>query len=213
MKDNIDKSHAEGIASGEAKPQKTEFQLWARIETLGAYMYGMRSCQDNRPLSRFERRDLQEMRSEQNQAVNEACQRFNLTHPDDMRPEQFGDNPKPPKPGTKSYWNWYEEQKTLWLEEEYGKIICSACPMSEGFDKFKSLGGTIPCEVWPGALYKLESPERCALLPRGRSNKGMWTRDKLEQEIVERGGKGALDIFVAKETSLGQSLNSEQPVS
>lgn len=95
------------------------------------------------------------------------------------------------------YWDWYKKMKELAFSIDYEKIICSACPFSEGVKKMISLGGMIPCGAFGGSLYKLRAPYFCGML-----NTNSWSRKELRQEILNRGGEAALIRFMIKKAGL-----------
>lgn len=184
---------------------QTAREYWREIEALGEFLYNANPCQDFRTPEEkaFYDKNIAPVSERSDKVVREACENFNLTHPEDMRPEKFGDPLKPPKEGTRSYWDWYREQKREALTEVYNNIICSACPLSEGVESYIATGGRhIPCKPYPGMIYLLGKPDECAMVPR------WWTEDGLELEVFnagkkrKAGGRETLEKFKAKKEQL-----------
>ncbi len=92
--------------------------------------------------------------------------------------------------------------KELAYSIDYEKIICSACPFSEGVEKMTSFGSIIPCGAFRGSLYKLRAPHICGMLTTN-----VWGEEELRQEIIRKGGEVALVRFKIKEAGLKALLD------
>ena len=97
------------------------------------------------------------------------------------------------------YWDWYNKMKAESYRDEYEKLVCSACPLSEGVETFIS-SNYIPCTAWNGCLNHLPQPFACAMLYRGSQDS--WSRRKLLAHIKAKGGAEAVQKFEAKEAEL-----------
>lgn len=91
------------------------------------------------------------------------------------------------------YWDWYSSSKAAHLQAEFEKIICSACPFSEGA---KASNSHIPCKVFPGVIYQLSAPHICGML------RNDWSQEELYTNIKKEAGEAALQAFKAKEAEL-----------
>ena len=113
---------------------QTAREYWMEIEESGRFLYSTDPCVDHRSPERKaeDAKLVSPVARRSNRLAQEACERFNLTHPRDMRPDKLGDKPKPPREGTISYWDWYETQKKEFEVDLYNSTICSACPLSDG---------------------------------------------------------------------------------
>jgi len=85
--------------------------------------------------------------------------------------------------------------KKNFYTEEYSKIICSVCPLSNGLDEMVSRGGAVPCGAIRGSINRLQAPHLCGMLFD-------WSREELYYEIEKKGGKRVLSKFQKKEQEL-----------
>jgi hypothetical protein len=177
----------------------TELAYWRTIETLGGFIWRLNhDAADGRiTMTPGMEKDLQDAQKIQESLVSELFVRFGVIHPKDC-PQRKADGEMPSAPlGTMWYWDWYRKMKAESCRDEYEKIICSACPLSEGVEAFIATN-TIPCTAWRGSLYNLPQPSVCAMLHMGPQ----WSRRKLIANIRAKGGAEAVPRFKAKEAEL-----------
>jgi hypothetical protein len=197
------------------KQPETELEYFEVIEGLGGFSWRM-----NHDLAdgRIEDPDgkigagINEIQALLEQLVSEVCEKFGVIHPKDCPKRSIkdiqNDVPVPPAPeGKKYYWDWYEKQKRESYSKEYGGLICSACPFSEGLERMMTLGGQIPCGEFRGSIYHLSAPYRCEML-ENRWGDG-WTQEYLFERIRREHGEEALERF---RTKLQALQPSPQPV-
>lgn len=182
------------------KQPETEMEYWGIIEELGGFIFSMEhNLADGRiqDPSGGIGRDIQDSRQISARLVSELGGKFGVIPPQDYPKVEFGQElPKAPE-GKIYYRDWYHKMKKLARSIDYEKIICSACPFSEGIEKMISLGGMIPCGAFVGSLYKLRAPHICGMLTTN-----VWGEKELRQEIVHKGGEVALVRFKIKEAGL-----------
>ena len=176
-----------------AKQPKTERKFWEAIEYLEGTAYGM-----SRDLARGYiedptgevSREITEMYELSEKLVGEACRKYGIV----TRKISL-------VPGKMLYGDWYQKMLDNWIREEYEKIICSACPFSDGLDEMIKTGGDVPCSEWNGVLYRLGVPYLCAMTSHN------WTERELTEKIVKKGGRTALERFAKKEEDLRAKAN------
>lgn len=188
---------AEGKMPTQTLELSTEQDYFQAIEGLGGYIWHTNHDLAHGRISADAEKGLAEIQTKLEGIVEEACLKFGIVPPHDSQPKEFG-GPKPPIPeGKIAYWDWYQKQKAVYYGGEYNLLICSACPLSEGEEKFVRLGGQIPCKPFRGTVYKLSTPISCAMISAGD-----WTQLRLYSEIEIAGGKKALTRFLKKEAEL-----------
>lgn len=185
-----------------ARNPETQQEYWGTIETLGGFIFrNSHDLADDRiqdPKGELDTTIIQATKL-QSRLVDEVCSKFGVIHPRDIpQVEHRQELPAAPE-GKTYYWDWYRAQKREFMKTEWEKMICSACPLSEGYEGFVISGVTIPCKPFPGSLRRLESPEKCAMVSRVW---GLWTEDRLFQEILIAGGSVSLREFVLKQEQL-----------
>lgn len=182
------------------KQPETEAEYWGIIENLGGFIfYTNHDLAHDRitgPTGELDK-SIESARVLSKTLVQEVCEKFGVIHPSDYPKVEFGQNLPPSQEGKTYYWDWYKVQKRNFLEAEYNKLICSACPLSEGVDKFVSSGGRIPCIPFAGILNSLVAPDSCAMI-----DDMDWTKEQLYEKIVKKGGQKALRKFQVKEEAL-----------
>jgi hypothetical protein len=176
---------------------ETEQEYWEIIEALGAVNHSTRRALSHGRISDPEGTvvtEVMEIQKIQERLVNELGEKFGILYPGERRNT---DGTYPPAPeGKRWYWEWYDQYKSTWLQNEYNQHICSACPLSEGIESFSY---RIPCSVFPGMLYNLIPQSHCGMLG---THPGDWTRERLLDEILKKGGEMAVTQFLSKETEL-----------
>jgi len=181
------------------KQPETEMEYWETIEALGGFVWRM-----NHDLGdgRIEDPDgeiaqaIEEGKQILNRLATELSEKFGVIQPKDYPKTEPGQERPPAPEGKIYYWDWYQKMKDAVYRSDYEKIICSACPFSEGVEKMKI--GIIPCSVFPGVAYRLTAPHICLMTDWG----GRWTKERLYQEIIAKGGEEALQTFKEKEKEL-----------
>lgn len=177
------------------KQPETEQEYWAAIESLGSFTHStyrgfMKGHVDGSVLP-----DIEAAGTLQKRLAEELGVKFNIIlPPDSARADAQGNYPPPPE-GKRWYWEWYRQMKQQWLQAEYNKQICSACPFSSG--DLQIFSHQIPCQVFHGSLFRLRAEHRCGMVDCGE-----WTRTKLLQQIVAKAGTDALAKFKKKEEEL-----------
>lgn len=180
------------------KQPETELEYWEAIEGLGGFIWSM-----NHDLAdgRMEdstggiARDVNDAQTISDRLVRELGEKFGVIHPADCPKVPFGQTSPPAPEGKTYYWDWYQRMKRESYRAEYAKLICSACPFSEGVEQMIRLGGSIPCGVFRGAMYRLAAPHVCGMTRD-------WDQAKLHGEILVRHGAEALAAFQRKEAEL-----------
>ena len=167
---------------------EAEHKYWEVIESLGGFIWRMNHdlahgrIED--PTGEIDR-EITEAGEISKKLVKEVCEKFGVV----LKESEVVS-------GMIYYWDWYHKMKENWLQGEYEKIICSACPFSEGVDEMIRTGGNIPCSRWNGVLYDLSKPYFCAMTAHH------WTEEEFREKIVEAGGTIALEQFERKEKTL-----------
>lgn len=177
-------------------PEK-DSEYWEAIEDLGGFLWRINHDLAHGRMSSTSglEADLVSARKIQEQLVDELFENFGVVHPKDCPNRDVeGKIPIAP-PGMIWYKDWYDEMKRNAYEIAYNKLICSACPLSEGLDKMISLGGVIPCGVFNGALYQLSQPYLCGMLGNESYE---WTTDELFGQIYQKTGDDGLRLFLEK---------------
>lgn len=181
------------------KHPETEEEYWASIEALGGYLWSTRHHISHGRIENTPEveKDLDETAKLSMQLAIELS-RFGVILPKDCPKVGIGEEkPKAPE-GKIWYWDWYEKMKEKSYTAKYDKLICSACSLSKGVDKFIFLG-EVPCSAFSGSIYRLRSPFICAMMS---SPSYSWSRKKLLAQIKKAGGTEAVAKFKAKEAEL-----------
>ena len=182
------------------QPQ-TELEYWATIESLGGFIWRMEHDLADGRIDDPDGvivKDVSSAREISTRLVTELGEKFGVIAPRDCPQLAFG-QVKPVSPEGKTYyWDWYEKMKAEAWRQEYDRIICSACPFSEGPE---GMSASIPCSLWRGrgSLYQLNQPYECGML--GRRGFG-WTDERLFFAVLNKGGAVALQAFQEKLTAL-----------
>jgi hypothetical protein len=182
------------------KQPETEIEYWKAIEGLGGYIWSTRHALANGRIDDEDgevAKSIVDAQAILEGLVSELEVKFGVIHPKDC-PRDTGKQDVPPSPEGKTYyWAWYKRMKAAFYQKEYDATICSACPMSEGLEQMIAMGGSVPCGVFSGQIYRLSKSFACAML-----HSGGWSRERFERKIVEKGGEEALVAFKAKEQEL-----------
>ncbi|KKQ45755.1 MAG: hypothetical protein US63_C0011G0023 [Candidatus Moranbacteria bacterium GW2011_GWC2_37_8] len=176
---------------------ETEMEYWTSIEGLGGFVWRMNhDLADGRiEESKGMNKDLKDAQEIMEKLVSEIFIKFSVVAPQNCPRKEFDkEMPKAPE-GQIWYRDWCNKMKKEAYAGAYAKIICSACPLSEGLEKYISLG-QVPCGVFSGYIYELRKPYECAMLS------SHWTREKLLAEIQKEGGDDAVSAFEKKEKEL-----------
>jgi len=189
------------------QPQ-TEIEYWYLIEALGGFIWRMehdlgdgRISDSNNSIGK----DIFEARSISGRLVKEL-EKFGVIHPSDTPKNEIGKELPPPPEGKIYYWSWYSKMKEQALKEEYEGLICSACPFSEGVEKFIGNGGSrIPCSKVNGAIFSLYVPFECFNISCKE-----WTVEGMRNTILVEHGKEALKNFFKKQKLLKEKFEKEQ---
>lgn len=181
------------------KQPETEMEYWEAIEALGGFSWytrhdishGRIEDTDGSIMTKVEEVDALSIKLAQ-----EVAEKFNVILPTQM-PKRTPDQERPPAPeGKVYYFDWYDKCKRVFYQDLYDKIICSACPLSNGLDYFIQLN-QIPCGVFRGALYHLRANHMCGMLTYHD-----WTTQHLHSAIFNKGGKETLAAFKTKAEAL-----------
>ncbi|MDD4412225.1 MAG: hypothetical protein PHR00_01105 [Patescibacteria group bacterium] len=170
---------------------------WLAIESLGGFVW---STKHDLGHGRIEKtasleKELTEAQEILGKLASELS-RFGIILPEECPQVKSGEE-KPTAPAGKMwYWDWYNKMKTEYYTAEYEKIVCSACPLSEGVEEFIS-ANHIPCSVFPGIIYHLAKPFFCTMVYTKT-----WDKKNLLKEIEKIGGVEAVISFEKKEAEL-----------
>lgn len=178
----------------------TELEYWQAIEELGGFIWRMNHDLADGRIKDPEggiAKDISDAVDISSQLVKEIGEKFGVIPPEQTPKVEQGQERPPAPDGKTYYWDWYHKWERVFFEGEYEKIICSACPMSEGVDSFIRLG-QIPCSVFPGAIYRLQTNYQCDMLRTSHA----WTTQRLHSTIFNKGGHEALKIFKDKQAQL-----------
>jgi len=178
----------------------TEERYWEIIEYLGCWLWNTRHDLSHGRIQNSLKleNDLIEVKEIQEQLVSELFVNFGVIPPTDC-PDRNDDGEMPsPPPGMKWYWTWYNEMKRKLYKADYDKIICSACPLSEGLDQMIA-SDRVPCSVYPGMLYRLLPAYECAMIKHGVKQ---WTQEYLFCEIRKSAGEKGVLTFLMKQNEL-----------
>ena len=92
--------------------------------------------------------------------------------------------------------------KDMFYKEEYDKIICSACPFSNGVEQFKI--DIIPCRIHSdGVIHSLMEPYVCGMISYRD-----WSEQRLYKKIFKVYGTEELRKFKEKERSLEEEAKA-----
>jgi len=181
------------------KEPVTEMDYWQLIEGLGGLAWGINHDLADGRIDKDSKdaviTDFNEILELTGKLLSEISEKFgvirNSNHPSSQQTETL-----PPLPeGEIYYWDWYKKMKKNFYTEEYSKIICSVCPLSNGLDEMVSRGGAVPCGAIRGSINRLQAPHLCGMLFD-------WSREELYYEIEKKGGKRVLSKFQKKEQEL-----------
>ena len=182
------------------KQPETEVEYWEAIEGLGGFIWATEHDMGHGRILDTDgsvRREIAEARQISQRLVNELTNKFGVINPSDRAGIKPG-QPVPPAPEGKTYyWDWYKKMKLQVYSKDYEAMICSACPFSRGLQYMVDLGGHVPCDIFPGVLYRLVPPHRCRMLDEVECGAvGLHTK------IVEKVGMEGLKKFLKKEEEL-----------
>lgn len=185
------------------KQPETEMEYWMAIEGLGGFVWRMNhDLGDGRiddPNGAI-KKSAQETQTRLEGLAAELSKKFGIILPKDCPQKKFGEKLPPPPKGKRYYWKWYDQMKEEYYRVEYAKMICSACPLSEGVKRMTIFGGIVPCKPFPGAAYRLAAPHKCTML--GPKVSGGWDEKILRENIIKKGGEAAYVAFKIKEAGL-----------
>ncbi|MBI2474012.1 hypothetical protein HYV70_05680 [Candidatus Uhrbacteria bacterium] len=182
------------------KQPETEMEYWETIESLGGFIWRINHELGHGRIDDPTGELSKEVVSAQkisDSLVRELDEKFGVIHPSDVPPVEMGQKPPPAPEGKIYYWNWYQKMKELAYKADYEKMICSACPFSDGLEKMMRLGGVIPCSLWRGMLYRLTQPYECGMV-----SFDSWTQEAIEKKIKREHGDDALATFKKKKEAL-----------
>jgi hypothetical protein len=185
---------------GQIPKLETDFDRWKVIETLGGVSWNMRhdASHGRITLSDIDIEFIATIRRIHEGFVEILKTKYNIIPPQECIPLA--------PVGKTYYWDWYDSMKKTWLKEEYNKIICSACALHEQ-DGVEKMSYCIPCSVYPGSIYRLDSPWECAMIT-GRFPD--WTEKKLFTEMKEKGGEDSVKRYKQKLTLLRAVIKNDQ---
>lgn len=190
-----------------SKQPVTEMDYWKIIEGLGGLIWGISHDLGHDNIAQ---NNEMEVINERNDAIKitkklvlELSEKFGVILPEDYPKVKLGETLPPVPEGKIYYRDWYEKRRKDFYTEEYGKIICSACPLSNGLDKMISLGGTIPCGAIRGWINNLQAPYECGML-------STWSKEELYYEIEKKAGKRILSKFQKRELELEKKFEKEK---
>lgn len=186
------------------KHPETEMEYWQTIEALGGVAWSLNhDLSDGRidddPTCTLDK-TIKKAYELSAKLASELSEKFGVIQPKDCPKVEIGQKPPKPPKGKKYYWKWYEKMEKIYYKMSYEKIICSACPFSEGVNYMIELGGWIPCGVVCGSRNMLRYPFKC----------GVWEDEKkVREEIIKKGGELAFVRFKIKEAGLRIFYNAE----
>lgn len=182
------------------KKPETEMEYWEVIDGLGGFIWQMdHDLADGRIEDKTGGidKDIQKAQKRSAMLVSELKEKFGVIPPEDCPKTKPGEKvPSAPK-GKIYYWDWYNKMKDLYWRVDYEKLICSACPFSEGAKEMIKMGGNIPCGKTNGVIFRLSRPFQCNFI----TVEGL-TPKQLYEEILKKGGEVALTRFKVREAGL-----------
>lgn len=183
-----------------AKQLETEMEYWQAVETLEGYIWRMNHdladerIQDSTGGIAKEIQNAQEILAS---LVSELEEKFGVIPPEEEQKQKIEqDIPQMPE-GKQHYWGWYKKMEKFYYQEEYEKIICSACPFSNEVEEMIKLGGKVLCGKLNGKIYRLARPYECHRV----TFEGL-APEQFCQEIFQEKGEAALVRFKTKEAEL-----------
>ncbi len=180
------------------KRPETELEYWATIEQLGGFIWRMNhDLADGRitdPDGAIDH-DINQAHELTQQLLKEIEDKFGVIPPD-LKNKQAGEKSAPP--GKIHYWDWYKQMKRQCYNLHYQSLICSACPFSDGLDRYVALG-SIPCGIYPGTFVELKNPFTCQMVHRKIRS---WNDGILHSLIKRKFGSDTLAAFKAKKQEL-----------
>ena len=176
---------------------ETESEYWEMIEGLGGLSYNTaRGIRRGHIEETVEIREaMAKWGSLQLKYAEEIAQKFGVIM--EGQPPRSEADTTPAPEGKKWYWCWFDEMKRKAYSADYEKLICSACPLSEGLDEMIVLGGSIPCSAFTGSMYRLSRPWVCGMI-----HCDGWTEEKLLSEIRAKTGDDGVKIYLEKKEAL-----------
>ncbi len=184
--------------------EKKEMDYWLEIEGRGGFVWRM-----NHDLAdgRIEDADgsidesIRENQGRIESLVAELKDKFGVIPPKEYPAVEWPQALPPAPKGRIYYWDWYNKMKDVFYRAEYEKIICSACPFSDGVEEFKI--GRIPCRISKGIVYSLLEDHICAKVSYEK-----WSEKRLYKEIFKTYGNKELRRFKEKERDLKKEANA-----
>lgn len=180
---------------------ETEMDIYNLIEGLGGITWRMNhDASDGRiELSEKDTSFMTASSTFSHLLLQKLKEKHNVIPPDECphRLREFGDRTpiqKAPK-GKTYYWDWYKSMQKAYFINEYNNIICSACALHEK-NAVEIMKAHIPCDVFPGIIYKLVNPWECAMIDSKCS--GFWTQENLYEKIKAKGGEDSVKRFKMK---------------
>ncbi len=183
-----------------AKQPETEMEYWQAIKTLGGLIWRMNYDLADERIQDPTGGIVKEIQNAQEilaRLVSELEKKFGVIPLTECPSPKNGQDLPPAPKGKQYYWDWYKKMEKLYCRAEYEKIICSACPFSNGVEEMIKLGGNVPCRKINGTLYILACFYECH-----RVTFEELTPEQFCQEIFQEKGEVALVRFKTKEAEL-----------
>lgn len=183
-----------------AKQPETELEYWKAIKAFGELIWQTnRDLADGRIQDTTGKidKDIRDAQKISKRLVSKLEEKFGVIPLEGEQKQKIEQDISQIPEGKQRYWDWYKKMEKLYYQEEYKKIVCSACPFSEGLEKMIELGGIVPCGKVKGTIYSLARPFECHQITFAD-----LTPEQFYQDIFIEKGETALAHFKSKEAEL-----------
>lgn len=164
-----------------------QLDRWLQITILQKYLnadefrFPLRGKDNYRISPEKARKDL-------DQLIRRTCKRFKLLQPGEKL-----------KSEEKTYENWHREMLTVFCCINYGRMLCSVCPLSLGMEEMIKRKGAAPCSLLEDTKLFSFEPTGCIII-----TSGYWDEISLIQHITLTSGIHRAALFLEVKTAFSR---------
>ncbi len=122
--------------------------------------------------------------------ICKTCKRFKLLQPGEKLEAE-----------EKTYEDWHREMLAVFCCINYGRILCSICPLSLGLEEMIKREGTAPCNLLEDTKLFSFEPTGCIII-----TSGYWDEISLIQHITLTFGIQRTALFLEVKTAFSRHL-------